>query len=207
MLRISLRPAGYPVTLAEAKAQLRVTDTSNDALIMGLIGAATSFCEALVQRAFVPRTFQWVLPCWRRVLEIPIAPVDPDAIASIKYVDWSSQTQQTLDPAAYVVQTKVDSVVIFPKFGTPWPIAYSYAPEPIVIEFDAGYDDLANDLPPNVKAAILLQIRHLYSLGEVNPSLRRDLVIGLGEKQFQLTPDVKSLIPDAVTSLMLAEVW
>src|SRR5262249_40939942 len=149
-LRISQRPAGYPVSLDEAKAQLRIAGSDQDALISGLIGAATAFCEVLVQRAFVPRTFQWVLPHWHQVLEIPIAPVAADAIASIKYVDWSSGTPQTLDPAAYVVQTKGDSVRIFPKFGTAWPRALSFAAEPVVVEFDAGYEDL-DDLPPNVK--------------------------------------------------------
>ncbi|MCK1404909.1 hypothetical protein [Bradyrhizobium sp. 76] len=33
MLRIVRLPASYPVTLAEAKAQLRATDTSNDVMI------------------------------------------------------------------------------------------------------------------------------------------------------------------------------
>ncbi|UGY23187.1 head-tail connector protein [Bradyrhizobium septentrionale] len=206
MLRISQRPAGYPVTLDEAKAQLRVSSTKNDALISGLIGAATGHCEALVQRAFVPRTFQWVLPCWRPVIEIPIAPVVYDAIHSIKYVDWATETQQTLDPASYVVQTACDSVRIFPKFGMSWPLAFSHAPEPIVIEFDAGYEDL-EDLPAIVKTCILLQIRHLYSIGETNPALVRDLVIGVSDKAWQLSPDVKTLIPDAVSLLMLSEVW
>jgi hypothetical protein len=52
-----------------------------------------------------------------------------------------------------------------------------------VIKFEAGYDDLS-DLPGNVKVAILLQLRHLYSLGEVNLTLRKDTVFGVGEQQF-----------------------
>ncbi|ODM77789.1 head-tail connector protein [Bradyrhizobium elkanii] len=206
MLRISQRPAGYPVSLDEAKAQLRVTGTASDALIGGMIGAATAHCEALVQRAFVPRTFQWVLPHWRHVIEIPIAPVAYDAVHSIMFVDWATETQQTLDPASYVVQTAGDSIRIFPKFGTCWPVLFSYAPEPIVIEFDAGYEDI-DDLPPNVKAAILLQIRHLYSLGGRDPGLVKDSVIGVSEKGWQASADVAKMIPDAVTALMLAEVW
>lgn len=206
MLRISQRPAGYPVSLDEAKAQLRITGTADDALINGLIGAATVHCEALVQRAFVPRTFQWVLAHWRHVIEIPIAPVAAAGVTSIKYVDWASEAQQTLDQAAYVVQTKGDSVRIFAKFGTCWPVLFSNAPEPIVIEFDAGYEDI-DDLPPNVKAAILLQIRHLYSLGARDPGLIKDSTIGVSELGWQSSADVAKMIPDAVVSLMLAEVW
>jgi hypothetical protein len=75
-----------------------------------------------------------------------------------------------------------------------------------VIKFDAGYDDLS-DIPGNVKVAILLQLRHLYSMGEVNLTLRKDTVFGLGEKQFQLTPEITSLIPDVVKNLVLDQVW
>jgi uncharacterized phiE125 gp8 family phage protein len=206
MLRIVDRPTSFPVSLAEAKAQLRVTTTSNDLVINGLIATATRACETLVQRVFASWTFEWVLPCWRSELRIPIAPVAADGIASIKYVDWASQAQQTLDKSAYVVQTRGDSVAIIPKFGTAWPLVFAHASEPIVVQFDAGYDDPA-DVPPNVKTAILLQLRHLYSLGEINLALTSDTVFGVGQKQFQARADTAGIIPDAVRNLMLAEVW
>lgn len=206
-LRLVDKPTTYPVTLAEAKAQLRITNSSNDALIQGLIAAATRHCETLVQRVFAQRSFEWILPCWRQELCIPIAPVAASDVTSVKYVDWVSQAQQTLDKSAYVVQTRSgDSVAIIPKFGTVWPLSFSFAAEPIVVAFDAGYENIS-DVPPNVKAAILLQLRHLYSLGERNPGLVKDSVIGVGEKGWQASADVANIIPNAVTQLMLAEVW
>lgn len=81
------------------------------------------------------------------------------AINSIQYIDWITQTQQTLDPSLYVVQTVGESVAIIPKFGTIWPIVFSFASEPIVINFDAGVDDPA-DVPANVQAAILAELHH-----------------------------------------------
>src|SRR5882757_6825137 len=106
MLRIIDKASADPVSLAEAKAQLRVTDSSNDVLIKALIPAATNFVQSLVQRVFVSQTLEWVLPCWRDELGIPIAPVTKDDVASIKYVDWVTQSQQTLDPSLYIVQTR-----------------------------------------------------------------------------------------------------
>lgn len=205
MLRIVDKAASDPVSLAEAKAQLRITDTSNDLVIKALIPAATRLVQSLVQRTFVSQTLEWVLPCWRPRLCIPIAPVAADGIASIKYVDWTTQTQQTLSPSLYVVQTAGESVAIIPKFGTIWPLVFSFSPEPIVIQFDAGTD--VSDVPPNVKVAIMMLLRHLYTLGENNLMLRRDLVIGIGEKQFEIRPELVTLIPDAVRSLVLSEVW
>ena len=208
MLRIVDRPTADPVTLSEAKAQLRLTDTSNDILVKALIPAATRLVQSLVQRVVMPQTLEWVLQSWPqdRVIEIPVAPVAADDINSITYVDWTTQTEQTLDPSLYVVQTRGDSVRIIPAFGVIWPIVFKWASEPVVINFDAGYDDPC-DIPGTIKAAILLQIRHLYSVGEINPLLRKDTVIGLGEKQYQLTPETMQLIPDAVRNLILADVW
>jgi uncharacterized phiE125 gp8 family phage protein len=208
MLRIVERPASEPVTLDEAKAQLRIsaTDTGNDVLIQGLIPTATKIVQSLVQRVFVSRTMEWVLPGWRPELCIPIAPVSKDDIKSIKYVDWTTQAQMTLDPSLYVVQTVGDGVKIFPKFATIWPIVFPCSPEPVVINFVAGYKDQAG-LPANVKTAILLQIRHLYSLGEFNAALRKETEFGVGETQYQLTPETAGLIPGAVNALMLDEVW
>lgn len=206
MLRIVLPPASDPITLAEAKAQLRVTDTSNDLIIAGLIPAATKFCQSLVQRVFVVQTLEWVLPSWRECLEVPIAPVLASQITSIKYVDWATQAQATLDPASYVVQTHGDSVRIVPKFGTHWPLLFARSPEPVVVRFDAGYETPA-DLPGNVKAAILLMLRHLYTMGEVNLTLASETAVGVGQTQYSVPTNLMTLIPTAVRDLMLSEVW
>lgn len=206
-LRIVDKPTSDPVTLAQAKAQLRLTDTSSDALLKDvLIPAATKQVQSIVQRVFMEQTLEWVLPSWRDCLEIPIAPVAADGIASIKYVDWTTQTQQLLASSAYVVQTGGDSVRIFPAYGTTWPTLFAYSPEPVVVNFTAGYESAA-DVPENAKAAILLQVRHLWTLGANDLNLRRDLVIGVAEQQFEIRPELAAIIPDAVRSLMLSEVW
>jgi len=207
MLRIVTPPASYPITLAEAKAQLRVADSSNDTIIQGLIPAATKFCQSLVQKVFLLQTMEWVMPCWREDMRMPIAPVLADGVASIKYVEWASQAQQTLDPSKYVAQTiGGPSVRLMPAFGSIWPLVFAHSAEPIVIRFDAGYEDPA-DLPGNVKAAILMMLRHLYSMGENNLTLQRDLVYGLGDKSYQVPTNLLELIPNAVRDLMRDEVW
>jgi uncharacterized phiE125 gp8 family phage protein len=206
MLRIVTPPASYPVTLDEAKAQLRVSDSSSDTVIAGLIPAATKFCQSLVQKVFVAQTLEWVLPCWRERLELPLAPVRADQVAFIKYVDWVSQTQQTLATSAYVVQPKGESVRIIPPFGKIWPLTFVHASEPIVIRFDAGYEDPA-DLPGNIKAAILLMVRHLYTMGESSLTVMSETVFGVGQTQYAVPPNLQTLIPGAVRDLMLDEIW
>jgi uncharacterized phiE125 gp8 family phage protein len=206
MLRVVTPPAGYPITLDEAKAQLRISDSSNDVIIQGLIAAATKFCQSVVQKVFVVQTFEWVLPCWREFMEIPIAPVVATQVQSIKYVDWSTQAQLTLDPAAYVLQPKSASVRIVPPLGKFWPLVLARSSEPIVVRFDAGYEDPA-DLPGNVKTAILLMLRHLYTMGETSLTVMSETVYGVGQTQYAVPANLQTLIPGVVRDLMLDEIW
>lgn len=208
MLRIVTPPASYPVSLAEAKAQLRIDsgDTGNDTIITALIPAATKFCQSLVQRVFVAQTLEWVLPRWRDCLELPIAPVLASQVTSIKYVPWTTQAQAMLDPSAYVVQTRGETCRIVPAFGSFWPLLFARSPEPVVIRFDAGYEDPA-ELPGNVKVAVLLMLRHLYTMGEMSMTLSADTVFGIGQQQFSVPANLATLIPDAVRNLLLDEVW
>jgi uncharacterized phiE125 gp8 family phage protein len=205
-LRVVNAAESDPVTLDQAKAQLRITDASQDDLIAGLIAAATISAETLVQRFFMKRTVEWVLPAWRYPIALPIAPVAADGVNSIGYVDWSTAQQQTLDASLYVVQTRGPSVRIVPKYQVIWPIIFAYAPEPVVINFDAGYTD-ADSVPKNVKSAILLTLRHLYSLGERSIFLKRDSVFGVGDKNYQVDPGAVDLLPGAARALLLSEVW
>lgn len=210
MLRTITAASADPVSLAEAKAQLRITDASQDALITALVSAATLSAQAQVQRLFVQQQVEWVLQGWLPCIELPIAPVyaavgATSGVVSIKYMDWATMAVQTLDPALYVVQTKGPSVQIFPTFGTIWPILFPYSPEPVVIRFNVG--DAPGAVANNVKQAILLTVRHLYSLGEQNIFVKRDRVDGVGEKYMQVDPGSVSLLPDAALYLLTPEMW
>ena len=57
-------PAVEPVSLAEAKAHLRVTSTSEDLLIASLITAARVHLEVMLSCAFITQSWSWFLDDW-----------------------------------------------------------------------------------------------------------------------------------------------
>ena len=191
MLRTTTPANVDPVSLDEAKAHLRVDFPDDDALITAFVSAATLQAQSLTQRRFVMQTVEWVLECWRPRICLPIAPVAKDGVNSIKYVDWATQTQQTLDPSLYVVQTEGYSVAIIPKFATIWPLLFAWSPEPIVINFNVG--EAVDKVPSNVKAAIKLIVGHLYEN-------RQAVVVDASRVQ-------AIELPQGVEALLMSELW
>ncbi len=55
--KVTVPPATLPIDLATVKGYLKVTSTSDDALITSLIESATDFAEKLTRRDFITRTY------------------------------------------------------------------------------------------------------------------------------------------------------
>jgi uncharacterized phiE125 gp8 family phage protein len=90
----------------------------------------------------------------------------------------------------YFVDTKSNPGRGVLAYGKTWPTTTLRPANGIVIEFDAGYGDLASDVPKRVKQAMLLIIGHLY------------------ERREQSTEKALSEIPFGVKALLgLDRVW
>ena len=84
-------PATEPVSLEEAKAQLRVMHTSEDTLISRLISAATRHIERIVDLSLTTRTYRLTLDAFSDYIELPRGPVQ--SVTSVQYVDADGETQ------------------------------------------------------------------------------------------------------------------
>jgi len=146
-------PASYPVSLAEAKAQLRETSTDNDTYITALIAAATDEAENYVWRRFVTQT--WRLYC-QFFGEIKIPYGSLQSVTSVKYYD-SDDVQQTLAATTYQVDINREPPIIRLAYGKSWPSIYS-RDDAIEVEFVCGY----TTVPESIKYAILMKIELLY---------------------------------------------
>jgi len=151
--------AGDPVTLAEAKAHLRVDSGDEDDLITRLIGAAVAKVEGPKGLGIAVMERQWALslhafPC---SIVLPLGPVS--AVNAITYVDMAG-AQQTLDPADYHADLDGEPAGIESAFGKSWPATRNQRGA-VTVTFTAGYPAAAS-VPDDLKTALLMTVAHLF---------------------------------------------
>ena len=156
-------PAAMPVSLDEARAQLRQPPTDENALISGLIATATAFLEArngIVGRALVTQSWRMRLhrfPGGRGVIELPFPPLL--SVEAITYIDEAGD-EVTVAPSDYAVDTGTYMGRVRPAYLKTWPVPRldDWA---VSIDFTCGYG-AASDVPPPLKQAILMLVTHWY---------------------------------------------
>jgi len=162
LLSLVTPPAETPVSLNEAKAHLRVEHTDEDALINGLIAAATAEIDGrdgYLRRALVTQTWDYWLPRFplaRRIL-IPMPPLRD--VVSIKYLDGNN-LEQTFAAENYEVVGNDEQGYVALNIASSWPLTYDRE-KAVTIRFEAGYGE-AKDVPVNVRQGILLRVADLY---------------------------------------------
>lgn len=150
-LALVTAPIAEPVTLAELRAQCKLTDTTEDARLAGLMLNATEWAQGFCGRVFMPQTWDYTLDSFASEIELPIAPVQ--SITSITYKDAAGATQ-TLSASAYEVNLKSVVTRIRCADGYSWPdTARTY--NAVTIRFVAGYAEGHRDMQ-RIKAAVLL---------------------------------------------------
>jgi uncharacterized phiE125 gp8 family phage protein len=152
-------PATEPVTLAEAKAHLRVDYSTEDAHITALIIAARDYCEQITGRALAQRTFIATLdefPLRGADIVLPRAPLV--SVQSVVYRDGNGDAVTMTANTDYRVSTSVvPGRIRRPVLATAWPTARAID-DAITISFTAG----AATAPATAKQAILLLVGHWF---------------------------------------------
>ncbi len=172
-------PATEPITLDEAKAQLRYTSDAQDDVIMALIEDARDLCEAETRRALMEQTWEQSRCGFMDEMILGRAPVA--SITSIKYTDVQG-AEQTLANTEYVLDNSSNSsarVVLAPNKS--WPAVYTGI-NTVRIRYVAGYANAAA-VPRALRRWMLMQITHWFknresvAIGE--PSSRMNYVDNL----------------------------
>lgn len=153
-LQLTSPPAQEPVSLAEAKAWLRVeSGDDEDALITALIAAARVRCEWHCGRAFITQTWTlWLDGIGDGVIGLPLPPLAAVSQVTLYAIGGDAAV---LDAAAYRVDVPGGRLI----FAASHPGLR--ASDGVSIAFTAGYGD-ADDVPEPIKSAILQTVAWLY---------------------------------------------
>lgn len=111
-------PTAEPVTLAEAKLAARVSGSSMDTLIPGLIIAARELAEQETSAKFMAQTWRIELVDWPAATDV--LPINQATAAAVSY--WTgSAWSDAMDSAAYTYAPDGIGTVLAPATGTSWP--------------------------------------------------------------------------------------
>jgi uncharacterized phiE125 gp8 family phage protein len=156
-------PETEPVTLADAKAHLRIDADDEDALIAQLITAARMFIERMLGQALVTQSWSYFLDYWPRggCIALPLAPVQ--AVDAVKVHDAAGGAV-TLETSAYAVDTLSVPARLVLRGATPSSTTREL--NAFEVAFTAGYGDEAEDVPAPIAQALLLLVAHWFERRE-----------------------------------------
>ena len=156
-------PAVEPVSLAEAKAHLRVDDDDSNDLIVALIGAARQHVESFTRRKLITQTWDYQIDQFPSdAIVVPLAPVA--SVTSITYLDtagatqtWSSSNYRTdLPSGPWAQRPRIE-----PGYGLSYPLTYGVM-NAVAVRCVVGYGSTASTVPAAIRAAMKILIGHWF---------------------------------------------
>jgi hypothetical protein len=180
-------PETEPVSLAEAKLHCRIEQTADDDYVTALIEGARQLVERITRRALITQTWTLTLDRWAGhtrddwwdgMREGPISMVDAcdevelrkapfQSLTSVETVDEDG-TKTAWDESNYYSTTRQGWGMLVKRVGQIWPLIVPPVRQRggILITFDAGYGDVAADVPIALRQAIKDIVLHWYEVRE-----------------------------------------
>lgn len=144
-----------PVSLNRVKRNLGLDNVRDfDTTLQELILSATNAVSNDLGRALVTTTYTLYLQTWPgREIQLPYPPLI--SVDSVKYYGDSTETLDTFSSGSYTVSTGGDPGVIWLNENKDWPDLMN-RPNPIEVQFQAGYGSDADDIPAAIQAAVTM---------------------------------------------------
>ncbi len=176
-LVLTAAPAAEPISLAEAKAQLRIDADDEDALLTALIVAARMFVEKTLGLALITQGWSYFLDFWPRssCVTLPILPVQAVGAVTLHDAGGGSTALEASDYAVDVLSAPARLVL---KGASPSVVAREL--NAFEIAFTAGYGDAATDVPAPIRHALTLLVAHWFER-------REPVVLGVGAQEVPTT--------------------
>ena len=139
-------PTVEPVSTADMRTHLRITQTADNDYIDTLVKAAREACEEYQFRRLINSTWDWKLDSFPGVTGELCVPYPPlSSVTSITYTDTAGDSQ-TFSSGDYTVDTTSEPGRIVPAYGDVWPTPRSHI-NVVTVRYVAGYGSAATSLP------------------------------------------------------------
>jgi len=145
--------------LAEARAFLRVDGTDEDGFLTTLIAAARLHVEGITGQAMISQSWRFVLDGWpgRRTIALPVGPVR-ELLAVTAYGLDGTPTDLAL--GQFQLETGPARQLFLPAIVEGMPVTRPH--NGIEIDYVAGFGDDADDVPPDLRHAVLTLIGYWF---------------------------------------------
>jgi uncharacterized phiE125 gp8 family phage protein len=150
-------PAVEPVSLAEAKAFLRVEHNDDDDVIEALASASRIHVETQTRRALVTQSWRLAFDAWPPDGRVPVVPGPLQELTAARVYDFNG-TALAVDVQAFVPDIGA-SALAFAPWAVPSPGRLAAG---IELDVVVGYGDAAADVPEPLRQAIRLLNAHWY---------------------------------------------
>lgn len=157
MLFRTVAPAAEPVTLADAKAHLRLDHDGEDALIESLVRAARETVETETGLALLDQDWRLAIDRWPRGGEVKVRRHPLREVLSITVYGADGEAS-VLDPGSYMS----DLVSRPGRLRLTKSLPSARCMNGIEIDFRAGFGESGTDVPDGLKRAILLLVAHWF---------------------------------------------
>ena len=169
---IITQPTEEPVTLKEAKAQVRERSIDYDIEIQNLITEGRRYVEQHTGRALCTQTWNLVLDAMPTRIDMPYPPLQ--SVSSVSYQDLDNSTQ-TLATTNYTVDTGSTPGRLNQAYGGTYPATYPDL-NAVTIQFVCGYGG-REDVPDRFKQAIKLYVQWKFDQDMVAKNELHDMIL------------------------------
>lgn len=168
-------PTLEPITLAQAKAHLRVDIDDDDDYINALITVARQTAEVYTGRALLTQEWKLFLdkfPPMSGPIYIPWAPLQ--SVTSITYIDGGANTGTVPGPAGgvgvdangvYLVNVHREPGIVSPAWSKFWPPVVLQPLDSVIVDYICGYTS-PSLIPTPIIQGMYLLIGHWYEYRE-----------------------------------------
>jgi len=152
-------PATTPISMATAKAYLKITTTDDDDLITALITAATDFAEKYIKKDLITKTWK----TFRDDFFFDEIILRRSPLQTVDRFEYLVATVLTPVPSTDFYNTvETDYSRIALEDGERFPTDGDVRLQSIEIDFKTGFGDTEADIPEDIKTGLLAHIAMLF---------------------------------------------